>query len=204
MQIESVEIENFRNYEYEKVVLDKGINILFGDNAQGKTNFLEAIYLCGLTKSHRGNKDNELIMFGKEEAHIKINAIKKGTPIRIDLHLKNNKKKGIALNGIPLKKASDIFGVLSVVIFSPEDLDIIKRSPQDRRRFIDMELCQIDKIYVKDLIKYNKILAGRNKLLKDMERKESQLETLKVLDIQLSETGKKIIESRKKIHCKNK
>lgn len=197
MVIESVEIEKFRNYEYIKVNLDKGVNILYGDNAQGKTNFLEAVYLCSMTKSHRGNKDNELIMFNEEEAHIKINAIKKGTPVRIDFHLKQNRKKGIALNGIPLKKASDIFGVISVVIFSPEDLDIIKRTPQDRRRFIDVELCQIDKIYVKDLIKYNKILANRNKLLKDIEKSSSNLETLKILDLQLLDSGIRIIKTRK-------
>ena len=196
MVIESVEIENFRNYEYTKADLDSGVNIFHGDNAQGKTNFLESIYICAMAKSHRGNKDNELIKFDREESHIKLKALKKGTPVRIDIHIKHNKKKGIAINGIPVKKVSELFGILNVVIFSPEDLDIIKRSPQDRRKFIDMELCQIDKVYVNDLIKYNKVLSGRNKILKEIDFKESSKITLEILNTQLVEAGKRLIKTR--------
>ena len=158
MYIKSLELNNFRNYDNLNIMFDKNTNILYGDNAQGKTNVLEAIYIASTTKSHRGNKDKEIIMFEHEEAHIKLMVEKHQVPIRIDMHLKKNKAKGIAINGIPIKKASELFGVLNVVFFSPEDLNIIKNGPAERRRFIDMELCQLDKMYVSSLIHYNKIL----------------------------------------------
>lgn len=198
MYIQSLEISNFRNYDGLQIAFDKNINILYGDNAQGKTNVLEAIYIAATTKSHRGNKDKEMIQFQKDEAHIKAIVMRNGIPVRIDLHLKKNRPKGIAINGIPIKKASELFGVLNVVFFSPEDLNIIKNGPADRRKFIDMELCQLDKIYVHDLINYNNILGQRNKLLKDIAYSHSKelLETLDVWDIQMAEYGKKVIRGR--------
>ena len=147
MYIKSLELNNFRNYNSLNILFENSTNILYGDNAQGKTNILESIYLAATTKSHRGNKDREVIMFDHEEAHIKLIVIKQNVPLRIDMHLKKNKTKGIAVNGIPIKKASELFGMLNVVFFSPEDLNLIKNGPSERRRFIDMELCQLDKIY---------------------------------------------------------
>lgn len=147
MIVESVNLENYRNYESLSMEFISGINILYGDNAQGKTNVLESIYLSGTSKSHRGSKDKEMIRFNQEESHIKVIINKNDVPYRIDMHLKKNKTKGIAINGIPIKKASELFGILNVVFFSPEDLSIIKNGPSERRRFIDMELCQLDKVY---------------------------------------------------------
>lgn len=197
MNIRSIELKNFRNYENLEISFDEGTNILFGDNAQGKTNILEAAYMSGTTKSHKGSRDREMIRFGEEEAHLKTVVVRGGREYQIDMHLKKNRAKGIAIDKIPIKKASEIFGILNIVFFSPEDLNIIKNGPAERRRFLDSELCQLDRIYLADLTNYNKILAQRNKLLKDMIYRPSLSDTLPVWDMQLIETGKKIIRRRK-------
>lgn len=197
MIIESIQLENFRNYNNLDLKLDCGTNIFYGDNAQGKTNILESIYLSGTTKSHKGSKDKEMIQFDKNESHIRTKVIKNHMSYQIDIHLKKNKPKGIAINGIPIKKASDLFGIINIVLFSPEDLNIIKNGPQDRRRFIDMELCQLDKIYLYQLSNYNKVLNQRNKLLKDISFRPGLKETLTVWDHQLYKYGLEIIKRRK-------
>ena len=117
---------------------DEKINIIYGDNAQGKTNILESMYVCATSKSHRGSKDREIIRFDNDESHIKVNVKKNDMNYRIDMHLKKNKPKGIAVNGIPIKRAVELFGILNIVFFSPEDLNIIKNGPSERRRFIDL------------------------------------------------------------------
>lgn len=197
MNIRSIELKNFRNYENLEISFDEGTNILFGDNAQGKTNILEAAYMSGTTKSHKGSRDREMIRFGEEEAHLKTVVVRGGREYQIDMHLKKNRAKGIAIDKIPIKKGSELFGILNIVFFSPEDLNIIKNGPVERRRFLDSELCQLDRIYLADLTNYNKILAQRNKLLKDMIYRPSLSDTLPVWDMQLIETGKKIIRRRK-------
>lgn len=176
--------------------LDKGTNILYGDNAQGKTNILEAIYVGCTTKSHRGAKDKEIIRFHEEESHIKLGIERDGVPCRIDMHLKKNKTKGIAVNGIPVHRASELFGVANVVFFSPEDLNIIKNGPSERRRFIDLELCQLNKLYVHSLIQYNKTLVQRNKLLKELAFHPEYETTLDVWDEQLVRYGRQVMEYR--------
>ena len=198
MYVQSLELENFRNYKNLNICFDIGTNILYGNNAQGKTNIMEAIYVCGTSKSHRSSKDKEMIRFGADDAHIKMVVMKREVPIRIDMHLRKNKTKGIAINGIPIKKVSELFGVINVVFFSPEDLSIIKNGPSDRRRFIDLELCQLDKVYVHNLMNYNKIINQRNQLLKDLNYYyDSDLyNTLDIWDMQLAEYSKKIISRR--------
>lgn len=196
MIVESLELKNFRNYESLIMKFDSGTNILYGDNAQGKTNLLEAIYTAGTAKSHKGSKDREMIRFGSEEAHIKLMLKRNDLPYRIDIHLKKNKPKGIAVNGIPIKRASELFGIVNLVVFSPEDLNLIKNGPSERRRFLDMELCQLDKIYVHHLVNYNKALIQRNQILKNLEHRPEFLEMLDVWDIQLLQYGKMLIERR--------
>lgn len=196
MYIESIQLNNFRNYENLELKLDKGTNIFFGDNAQGKTNILEAVYLCGTTKSHRGSKDKEMISFGKDESHIRMKIEKESISYKIDMHLKKNKSKGIAINGIPIKKARELFGIINFVFFSPEDLNIIKNGPGERRRFMDLELCQLDKLYLSDLAGYNHILNQRNKLLRDLQVIPSLMETLEIWDIQMIQYGMEIIKKR--------
>ena len=196
MIVKKIELESFRNYKSLDLELDSGKNILYGNNAQGKTNILEAIYICSTTKSHRSNKDIELIKFNEKEAHIKLFLDRKDKEYRIDVHLRKNKTKGIAVNGIPIKKASELFGIFNVIFFAPEDLNIIKNGPSERRRFMDLELCQLDKLYVHNLINYNKVLNQRNRLLKDISFNPKLEETLDVWDEQLILYGKEIIKKR--------
>lgn len=197
MYIESIQLKNFRNYELLELDLDKGTNIFYGNNAQGKTNILEALYLCGTTKSHKGSKDREMIQFGEEDAHIRMMIKRNQLPYKVDMHLRKNKAKGVAINGIPIKKASELFGIVNMVFFSPEDLNIIKNGPGERRRFLDLELCQLDKIYLTDLAAYNRIINQRNKLLKDIYMRPDLKDTLDIWDMQMVQYGKKIIEKRR-------
>jgi len=197
MIIKSIDLCNFRNYKQLHIEFEPGTNILYGDNAQGKTNVLEAAYLSGTTKSHKGSKDKEMIRFGLEEAHIRTNVEKNDKEYQIDMHLRCKGSKGVAINKLPIRKASELFGILNIVFFSPEDLNIIKNGPAERRRFLDSELCQLDKLYLSDLTKYNKILNQRNKLLKDIYFRPDLIDTLPVWDAQLVETGKRIIARRK-------
>ncbi len=197
MIIKSLELKNFRNYRDLHITFDEGTNILYGDNAQGKTNVLESLYVSGTTKSHRGARDREMIRFGEEEAHIRTIIEKKGTEHPIDFHLKKTEPKGIAVDRVPIHRAGEIFGLLNLVFFSPEDLNIIKEGPSLRRRFLDMELGQLDTIYLSDLANYNKTLKQRNQLLKDLFSRSSLEDTLSVWDEQLAAYGKKIIRQRK-------
>lgn len=198
MVIKSLKLKNYRNYELLDLTFDAKTNILYGDNAQGKTNILEALYLSGTTKSHRGTKDRDLIQFGYDESHLETIIEKNGIDFQIDMHLKKNSPKGIAINKIPIRKASELFGIIHFVFFSPEDLNIIKDGPAGRRRFIDLELSQLDKVYLSNLSNYNRIINQRNSLLKEIYYQENLLETLDIWDMQLVEYGTKVIESRKK------
>lgn len=197
MIIKSIDLDHFRNYENLHLELGEGIHILYGDNAQGKTNILEAICLASSNKSHRGAKDKEMIRFGAENAHIKMLADKKGVEYRIDLHLKSGGNKGIAVNSVPVRKTRDFLGIINTVLFSPEDLQIVKEGPQERRKFIDTELCQLDKIYLNSFIYYKKALEQRNQLLKDIYFEPSLRETLDIWDEQLLKYGTDLINLRK-------
>ena len=197
MIIKSIELADYRNYDFLALEFEKGTNILYGDNAQGKTNILEAIYVAATTKSHKSSKDKEIINFDKEEAHIRVYMEKDNVENRIDMHLRKTKSKGIAIDGQKIKKAADLIGLCNVIFFSPEDLGIIKNGPAERRRFVDMELCQLDKFYLYNLNNYNKIVNQRNKLLKDMYMNMDLKETLNIWDMQLVSYGSKIIERRK-------
>ena len=197
MKIKSLKLKNFRNYDLLKLEFDDATNIFYGDNAQGKTNILESIYLSGTTKSHRGTKDRDLVQFGQEESHIEAVVEKNGITYQIDMHLKKNSPKGIAINKIPIRKASELFGIINIVFFSPEDLNIIKNGPSERRRFLDLELSQLDKVYLNNLSNYNRIVNQRNHLLKDITQQRNLMETLDVWEIQLIQYGNKIMNRRK-------
>lgn len=196
MIITSIQLDNFRNYPSLMLSFDPGTNIFYGDNAQGKTNILEAAYVCGTTKSHRGAKDREMIRFGQEESHIRMNLDKNGSAYKIDMHLKKSKAKGIAINGVPIRKASELLGIGNFVFFSPEDLNIIKNGPGERRRFLDLELCQLNKIYLYNLTNYNKIVNQRNRMLKDIWIHPEYEEMLDVWDMQMASYGGKLIRDR--------
>lgn len=197
MKIKSLKLKNFRNYDLLNLEFDEATNIFYGDNAQGKTNILEALYLTGTTKSHRGTKDRDMIQFGKDESHLETIVEKNGIDYQLDMHLKKNSPKGIAINKMPIRKASELFGIINMVFFSPEDLNIIKNGPAERRRFIDLELSQLDKVYLNDLSNYNKIVNQRNHLLKEIEFNKSAFSTLDVWDMQLVHYGERILTRRK-------
>ena len=196
MYIESIRLNNFRNYESLEMNFDQGTNILYGDNAQGKTNILEAVYLAGTSKSHKGSKDREMIRFENEESHIRMMVKKGELSYKIDMHLRKNKAKGVAINGLPIRKARELLGVVNLVFFSPEDLNIIKDGPGERRRFLDSELCQLDGVYITELAGYNHIVNQRNRLLKDCYMNPGLKSTLDVWDMQMVDYGKKIIGKR--------
>ncbi len=197
MYISSLELADFRNIVSLHMDFSQGTNILYGENAQGKTNILESLYMISTTKSHRGVRDRDMIRFGMEESHIRSLIMKGGIDYRIDMHLRKNKSKGIAINGQRIKKASELIGLLHIVFFSPEDLGIVKNGPAERRRFMDMELCQLDASYLHNLNQYNKTVENRNRLLRDMYQFPDLQDTLSIWDAQLVNYGRQIIESRR-------
>lgn len=198
MKIKRLELTSFRNYKNLNIDLDDKTNIFYGNNAQGKTNILEGIYLSCTTKSHKKSKDREMIRFGDDEAHLRVIIEKKDIDYKIDMHLRKSEKKHIAINSIPIKKASELLGIANIIFFSPEDMNIIKNGPSERRRFVDMELSQLDKIYLSLIGNYTKALEQKNKLLKDALyfRDPSFKDMLDVWDEKLSEYGSEIIKKR--------
>ena len=201
MYIKSLRLADYRNYEALSMEYSEGTNILYGNNAQGKTNILEALYLIATTKSHRGVYDKDLIRFGCSEGHIRCVIIKGGIDYQVDLHLRKGKAKGIAINGQRIKKASELIGLLHIVFFSPEDLSIVKEGPSQRRRFMDMELCQLDQSYLYDLNQYNKVVEQRNKLLRQIMDLPQLESTMDLWNDQLVEYGVRIIRRRKEFIC---
>lgn len=199
LKVNSLKLKNFRNYDFLNVEFDGSTNIFYGNNAQGKTNILEAVYLSGTTKSHRGSKDRDMIRFGEDESHIEIVVEKNGISYQIDMHLKKNSPKGIAINKMPIRKASELFGIVNLVFFSPEDLNIIKNGPAERRRFIDLELSQLDKVYLNNLANYNRIVNQRNRLLKELSfgGKKELSDTLEIWEMQMVQYGERLIARRK-------
>lgn len=198
MYIQSLELKNYRNYDRLIIEFSSGTNILYGDNAQGKTNILEAVYLGATTKSHRGSKDKEIIRFGENESHIRIHLVKQEIGHQIDMHLKKSRTKGAAIDQIPIKRSSDLLGFVPVIFFSPEDLSIIKNGPSERRKFLDIELSQLEKMYLHQLSSYNKVMSQRNNLLKQLAYQRDLLDTLDSWDIQLVRYGSEVIRYRQR------
>lgn len=194
MYVENIILKNYRNIEEISFFPHKKTSVLFGDNAQGKTNILESFYYCAMGRSHRTNNDKELVSFGKDTAFIRVFIRDDhGRKDRIDINIRSNGKKGVGINGIAVKRIGELLGTLNVVMFCPENLQLIKSGPGERRRFMDMELCQIDKIYYHNLKQYYKVLKQRNNLLKTIKKAD---DTIDIWDMQLSEYGSGIIEQR--------
>ena len=196
MNIKTLQLQNFRNYEQQSINFDKGLNVLIGKNAQGKTNLVEAINYCCIGKSHRTSKEKELISFDKENAKIKLIAQKNACEKTVEIFLSKSNKKIIRINHLSILRIGELFGNINSVFFSPEDLRLVKESPADRRRFIDIDLSQMSKVYFYNLLRYEKILAQRNKLLKDGLDAIHIKRGLDVWNEQLSQVGAKIIYSR--------
>ena len=197
MFVKSLELKDFRNYRALSLAMKEGSNIFYGSNAQGKTNILEAMYLAGTTRSHKGAKDRDIIRAGCEESHIRMILVRNDNEYRVDIHLRKNMAKGVAVNGIPVRRAAELFHIATFVFFSPEDLSMIKNGPAGRRRFLDQILCSTDRLYFSELSRYGKILNQRNALLRELSMDNRRLSELDIWDMQLAEYGKKIVTKRR-------
>ena len=195
MEIKSVQLKNFRNYTNEVVFFNKNLNVLEGKNAQGKTNLLEAVFLCAIGKSPRTNKEKELIKWNENLGKVTIEFNKISGNKKIEIYLFSNQNKAVKINGVPIKKLGELMGELNAIYFSPDELKLVKDSPDERRRFMDIDLSQFNKNYFYALNKYNKILNQRNKLLKS-GNENSIKETISIWNEQLSEQACFIILKR--------
>lgn len=217
MYIKTLKLKNYRNYDEIEVNFDPNINIIYGNNAAGKTNLLESIYMCSTSKSHKNTKENDIINFNKNSSHIKLIFCREesisqeshivrasyASPKKeiIDIQLNKESKKGIAKNGIKVEKLSDFLGFFNVIMFAPEDLNIIKDGPSVRRKFLDIEISQTDKVYVNIIKNYNKTLNQRNALLKDIYKttgnnRQDLIAMLDTYDEQLINYGLEVIKKR--------
>ena len=166
MQCNRIEVTNFRNIEHAQVEFDSGVNVLVGDNAQGKTNLLEAIYLCALGKTFRGAKDAELVRFGQEECSIVQHFSDSAREQIIEMQLGTKARRRVYHNGVSLARTSQLLGNFRVVLFCPEHLSLVKDGPAERRNFLDVAISQLHPAYIRSLQKYNQLLKQRNSLLK--------------------------------------
>ena len=185
MFIEKIKLTNFRNYEKQELILDKNINIFYGNNAQGKTNLLEAIYLCAIGKSYRTNKDKELIKKEQEFSKAQVEFSKKDRKGRIEVNISD--KKIIAVNDIKVKKVSEVLGNLNIVLFSPEDINIFKDGPARRRKILDIMISQLRPSYIHNINMYTNILVQRNNYLKQIKLQNKSQELLEIWEIKLAE-----------------
>lgn len=198
MHIKKLHLKNFRNYDELDIVFDDKVNVIIGENAQGKTNLMEAIHCLAFTKSHRTTKEKELIQWEREYAKIEGSVTKRNQTIPLEIIISSKGKKA-KINHLEQRRLSDYIGAINVVMFAPEDLTLVKGPPQARRRFIDMELGQIQAIYIYHLAQYQKILKQRNSLLKQLQRRKVELNhttMLEVLTEQLMEHAVVILKKR--------
>lgn len=209
MWISKIKINNFRNYELQEINLEKNINVFYGENAQGKTNIIESIFLCSMGRSFRTNKDKEMIKLNSENASIEIEYQKTDRDGKIKIELGN--KKNVFINGIKIKKLSELLGNINVVIFTPDDINILKGGPQNRRKFLDIMISQLKPNYMHNLNLYLKTLEQRNNYLRQIREENKDEKLLEIWDEKLAEYAfiiskyrneyiEKIKEKIKKIH----
>ncbi|EOC99436.1 DNA replication/repair protein RecF [Caldisalinibacter kiritimatiensis] len=196
MHVKRIRLINFRNYHTLDITLNNKLNLFLGNNAQGKTNLLESIYIASAGKSYRTNRDKELINLNEEQAYIGLELEKNNINKMIEIKFEKNKPKRVKVNSVELDKVSDIIGVLNVVIFSPEDLKLVKEGPSQRRDFLNNEISQIKPKYRYNINRYKKILIQRNNLLKIMQNDRKKGKIIEVWNEQLADLGSQIIISR--------
>ena len=197
MYIERLTLQSFRNYESAELEFSPLTNVIYGNNAQGKTNILEAVYLFAQGRSHRAKSDKELIRFGDSCAKLGLDFCDSSRSYRCAMQISSNGRKSVSINHVHIMKLSKLMSYLNVVMFSPEDLNIVKGSPSARRRFIDSSVSQLYPAYLASLIDYNKTLAQKNSLLKMLKAKGKRSDpTLSVWNSRLAEEGARIMNSR--------
>ncbi len=197
MFVKSLYLKNFRNIGEANIELSENVNIFIGNNAQGKTNTLESIYISSIGRSFRTVSDKEVINFESEYAFVSTEVCDENAYDKIDFAIDKTGKKRIAINKCPIKKNGDLLGNMYTVTFTPIDLNLIKLGPSERRSFLNIELCQLSNVYLNNLKQYNIILKQRNNLLKKIQKNKDLTDELFMWDIQLIEYGKKIFKSRK-------
>ena len=195
MWIKKIKINNFRNYNFQEINLNKNINIFYGENAQGKTNIIESIFLCSMGKSFRAKKDKEMIKLDAKQANIEIEYQKQDRDGKIKIEINN--KKNIYLNGIKLKKLSELLGNVNTVIFTPDDINILKGGPQNRRRFLDIMISQLKPNYMYHLNIYAKIIEQRNNYLRQIREENKDEKLLEIWDEKLAQEAYIIYQYRK-------
>ena len=192
MRITQLTVNHFRNHTHTTLQLADGVNVLVGSNAQGKTNLLEAIYLACVGRGWRAGRDNEMIQFGQERTLVHVTAQKKFGSVEIAIQLGVGQKKSIAINRVPIAKVAELMGQINCIFFSPDELKLVKEAPADRRRFLNIDISQLDKTYFYALTRYNKILQQRNAYLKN----NSDPRELSIWDTQLVTQGNILIQKR--------
>ena len=195
MYIEKIKLQNFRNYKELELNLNKNINIIYGDNAQGKTNILEAIFLCSFGKSFRTNKEKEMIKFNEENLNVEVFYQKKDRDGKIKIEI--GSKKQVSLNGIKIKKLSELLGNINIVIFTPDDINILRNGPENRRKFLDIMIGQLRPNYVYNLNMYLNTIKQRNNYLRQIREENKNEDMLEIWDEKLAEHGEKIYNYRK-------
>ena len=198
MKIKSVKLKNFRNYDLLDLKFNSDLVVLTGKNAQGKTNIIEAIYFSALGKSFRLSKDKELIKWNEEFSKAEIEVENRFRNKKIEFFLSKNQKKAIKIDKLSIKRIGELLGELTIVFFSPDELRLIKDSPDERRRFMNINISQTDKKYFYLLNRYEKVLQNRNKLLKMTKNFENLADNIDIWDRALCDIAEKISEYRKK------
>lgn len=196
MEINCLKLSNYRNYTLAEVNFLNGVNFIVGSNAQGKTNMLESIYLTSVGKSPKNSKDKQIVKFNTQRGRIEVDFTTNAGKKNIQMFLDVSNKKYLRINGLNVLKLTELVGVLSVVYFSPDELKLIKDVPEDRRNFLDISISQFDKVYLYNLLKYDKILKQRNAILKDKTSNQTKIEQLNLFTPQLVQTAARIIEKR--------
>lgn len=196
MIINKLKIRNYRNFKDAEIELNSSLNIFIGDNGQGKTNLMESIYLSSIGRTFRLNSENELINFTENKSAVEISLLKNKYNIKIELLLEKNKRKQVQINGVKLDKTSEMIGILNNVIFTPDDMKIIKGSPIERRKFVNIDISQIKPKYKYLLNKYKKIVTERNIILKNYYTNSQNKDIISIWNDYLVNTGSEIIYFR--------
>lgn len=195
MFIKEIELENFRNYENQKIIFNKNVNIIYGNNGEGKTNILEAIFMGALGKSFRTNKEKELIKIGKDYGKVNIDFEKEDRQGNIKINIED--KKNIFVNDVRLNRTSELLGNIYVVLFNPDDINILKQGPSNRIKFLNIMISQLRPNYVYALNNYRKVLEQRNMYLRQIKYENKKADMLEIWDEQLADLGEKIYLYRK-------
>jgi len=197
MKITKIHVANYRNLQKQTVEPDGGLNVFVGDNAQGKTNLVESVYLCCIGKSPRTDRDKDLVAWGEDKSYVKVEYVSKFGKGEIEIDLARSEKKQIFVNGAQISKMGELMGYLNCIYFSPNEIKIISQSPSERRRFMDIDLCQTDKNYFYSLVRYNKALVQRNNALKQAVDLEDAKESVFAWDKLMAEEAARIVPKRR-------